>query len=249
MKKIISTLLSIAMLLSLSTTTFAAKAYDEINTYLPIAENTSFTIDNESQTKAPNAALIDVIAKIDGTGVRVHVGNIGVDGLDNVTITATATGYKQSKTKSGYVPPVIGKDFDFNFPYIKCNTTYNVTIRIVDGTHTETRTGTAKLKWSEENLKNAHWHPGTFSTRAGSLEYHLKTHGKEVGATNLIQYLNFANIYRDDVLYDINRGDTSDYIITNKTSPTPSKKYKSKSTGQFIYLANSDKFILTYGGI
>ena len=51
------------------------------------------------------------------------------------------------------------------------------------------------------------------STRAASLEYHFSKHGSEVGATNLVEYLNFANSYRDQVLYDLNRGNTSDYYI------------------------------------
>lgn len=249
MKKIFASFLSLVMLFSISTTAFAAED-QEMNRYLPIAENASFEInlnDDDPQTRAPNGIPITATAKLDGTGVSVHVGNIGVDGLDNVTVTATATGYAGSKTQSGYVPAIVGKTFDFYFPYIKCNTVYNITVTVVDGSGTVTRTATAKLTYTEDNLKNAHWHPGSFSTRAASLEYHFKTHGSEVLATNLIEYLNFANIYRDDVLYDINRGDTSDYTITNKTDPTPSKKYKSKSTGQFIYLANSDTFIVTYG--
>jgi len=117
----------------------------------------------------------------------------------------------------------------------------------VDGSGTKHLTGTAKLTWSEDDLKNAHWHRGTSSTRAASLEYHFSKHGSEVGATNLVEYLNFANSYRDQVLYDLNRGNTSDYYINDSSTPTPGKKYKSKSSKQFIILANSDQFILTYG--
>ena len=51
-------------------------------------------------------------------------------------------------------------------------------------------------------------------------------------------YLNFANSYRDQVLYDLNRGNTSDYYINDSSTPTPGKKYKSKSSKQFIILAN-----------
>lgn len=249
MKKIFASLLSIIMLFSIPTAAFAAEN-QEISTYLPIAENTSFVINtnnNDSQPLAPNGIPITVTAKLDGTGVSVHVGNIGVDALDNVTVTATATGYARAKTQSGSVPALIGKTFDFYFPYIKCNTFYNITVGVVDGSGIVNRTGTAKLIYSEDNLKNAHWHPGGKGSRAASLEYHFDKHGNEVRATNLIEYLNYANIYRDDVLYDLNRGDTSDYTITISTNPTPGKKYKSKSTGQFIILANSDKFILSYG--
>ena len=249
MKKIFASLLSIIILISLSTMAIATESQG-ISTYLPIAENTSFEISTASncpQARVPNGIPINVTAKLDGTGVSVHVGNIGVDGLDNVTVTATATGYTASQTQSGYVPAVIGKTFDFYFPYIKCNTVYNVTITVVDGSGTVNRTGTATLTYSEANLENAHWHPGNMGSRAASVEYHFNTHHTEVGATNLIEYLNYANIYRDDVLYDLSRGDTSDYTITNSTHPTPGKKYKSKSTYQFIILANSDSFILSYG--
>lgn len=96
-------------------------------------------------------------------------------------------------------------------------------------------------------MANANWNRGSFSTRAESLEHHLSIHGWEVGATNLVQYLNYANMYRDTVLYDIGKGNTSDYTITSSSKPTPAKKYKSKSSGQFIILANSDNSILSYG--
>lgn len=247
MKKFLSFILSLVIIFTLSVPAFAAETTTS-NAYLPTAENTTLTLESDqTQTKVPNGVPIDVIAKVDGTGVKVQVGNVGIDGLDNVTVTATATGYAKPKTQSGYVPPIIGRTFEFNFPYIDCNTTYNVTVDIVDGSGTKQVTGTAKLTWTEENLKYAHWHKGSSATRAASLEYHFSKHGSEVGATNLVEYLNFANIYRDQVLYDINRGDTSDYTITSSPKPTPGTKYKSKSTGQFIILANSDQFILTYG--
>ena len=243
MKKFLSGFLSLVMVFIFSVPAFATNPLTY--TYLPVVENTK---SNESpMPRVPNGIPIEVIAKVDGTGVKVKVGNIGVDGLDNVTVTVTATGYAKSKTQSSYVPPIVGKTFDFYIPYIKCNTTYNVTIDVVDGSGTKHLTGTAKLTWSEDDLKNAHWHRGTSSTRAASLEYHFSKHGSEVGATNLVEYLNFANSYRDQVLYDLNRGNTSDYYINDSSTPTLGKKYKSKSSKQFIILANSDQFILTYG--
>ena len=258
MKKFVSLVLSVCFLFSISAVSYAANTNghkvsnpviqsmnDRYSTYLPVAENTSSN--ESSRPRVPNAIPIDVIAKVDGTGVKVNVGNVGVDGLDNVKVTVTATGYANPKTQSAYVPPIIGKTFDFDFPYIRCNTIYNVTIDVVDGSGTKHLTGTAKLTWSEDNLKNAHWNRGSSSTRAASLEYHFSKHGSEVGATNLVEYLNFANSYRDQVLYDLNRGNTSDYYITDSPTPTPGKKYKSKSSKQFIILANSNQDILTYG--
>ncbi len=92
----------------------------QIPTEKPIVKVTTYVINdnNEPQARVPNGIPIEVIAKNDRTSVKVHVGNIGIDGLDNVTVTATATGYIKSQTQSGYVPPIIGKGFDFDFPYI-----------------------------------------------------------------------------------------------------------------------------------
>ena len=210
--------------------------------FFPVAENY-----DSLTTLAPNAIPINIIARQDGTGVDVKVGNVGVDGLDSVTVTVTATGYTTPKSKTAYVPPVVGKTFSFNFPFIKCNTTYKVTVHIVDGSGTRTKSGKATLNFSEDTLKSANWLKGTFSTRAASLEYHFSKHKNEVNATNLVTYLNLATNYRTEVVNDIKQGNKTKYKITVGSGSIPSHKYKNQNDGRFIILSDSGYGIFSFG--
>lgn len=238
-KKILSLL--IAAVLVISVVPHFAFANEAPNSYIPIAENY-----DSSKLRVPNAISIAVEARQDGTGVDVKVENLGADGLDSVTVTVIATGHS-SKSQTAYVPAIIGKTFSFNFPFIDCNTTYDATIRVIDGSGNKTLTGQAKLTYSESMLASAGWHKGTFATRGASLEYHLDTHGAEVGCTNLVQYLDAATSYRDQVVYDIGRNNLSNYKITIGTGSIASHKYKSLSDGRFALLADSSYELLSFG--
>lgn len=167
--------------------------------------------------------------------------------MDSVTVTVTATGYSSIKPLTYYVPPLVGKNFSFNIPMIKCNTTYDVNVRIVDGGQTRTLYGKGRITYSESMLASAKWHRGTFYSRAESLDHHLYYHGHEVSSNNIVSYLNKATIYRSEVINNINRGTTSMYTITTGTGPIPSKKYKNKFDGRFIILSNSGYEIFTFG--
>ena len=239
LKKSIALLLMFAMLTLTSITPVFAQTQLE---YLPTVQITS------KQSKIPNIVEVDAIGKKDGTGVNVIVSNLGVDGLDNVKIDVSATGYSTPKTKKGYIPALVGKTFEFNIPMIKCNTKYNVLATVTDGGDVETIPASAEVYFSESNLANAHWNKGTKSSRAASLEYHFDKHGSEVGAKNIVYYLNYANYYRDEVLEDIKSFTMNKYTISPGTGSIPSKKYTSRYTGEFIILANSDNSILSYGG-
>lgn len=208
----------------------------------------SQSFDESKTTRVPNGITVNVTARQNGTGVDVYVGNIGIDGLDNVTVTATATGHAASKTQTGYVPMIIGKNFGFDFPFTKCNTTYNVTVRVVDGSGTSNLTGKATLEYTDTILSNAGWHRGTFPTRAASLEYHFNTHGSEVSSTNLVDYLNKATTYRSEIINNISKGTASSvYTITKGTGSIASKKYKHKTDLRFAILTDSGNYILSFG--
>ena len=202
---------------------------------------------NAKSVRSANGIPITVTAKQDGTGVDVYVGNIGADGLDSVTVTVSATGYSVPKSQKSYVPALIGKTFSFNFPMIKCNTTYNATINIIDGSGTVTKTGKATLIYSDSTLQNAGWHKGTFSSRAASLEYHFNKHGSEVNAKNIVLYLNKASNYRSEIISDIAQNNTSKYTITTGAGSIASKKYKNKTDSRFAILTNIGNEILSFG--
>ncbi len=243
-RKILSLLVVAIMAISiLPANVFAQELIEDV----PIVPEVQNYSDENGNLRVPNFIPISVTARTDGTGVDIHVGNVGVDGLDSVTVTVSATGHSTSKSQTAYVPPVIGKTFRFNMPMVKCNTTYNATIRIVDGSGTVIKTGTATLNYTDSILQSAGWHRGTFSTRAASLEYHFGKHKAEVGATNLVSYLNMATTYRAEIINDISEGTTGKYTITIGTGAIPSKKYKNNTDRRFAILTNSGYEILSFG--
>lgn len=91
-KKILSVIISFMLIFSMFSTTVFATEIDQSYTFLPsVSESTNSN--NNGPQRVPNAIPITVTARTDGTGVDVNVGNIGIDGLDSVTVTVTATGY------------------------------------------------------------------------------------------------------------------------------------------------------------
>lgn len=239
------------VMILIMTTSISSFAYDtnQVNLiHLPTAYSTTDKVDDEGSffMRAVNLIPITVTARTNGTGCDVYVGNLGVDGLDKVTVTVKASGYSSTKSVSHYVPAVLGKNFAFDFPMIKADTSYEVSIRIYDGGQIRYKEGAASLVYSESFLSGL-WHKGTFGSRGASLEYHLKAHGQEVNSNNLVDYLNKAMSYRSEVLSDINAGDLSDYRVTTGTGSIPSKKYKNLIDGRFIILNNSTEEAFTFG--
>lgn len=208
-------------------------------TFLP--EITNYEEFNPNIRRIANAIPMTVKAKPDGSGCKVYVGNIGVDNLDLVTVTVKTTGYSNPSKKTATVIPIAGKTFDFNIPMIKSNTTYSVTVKIQDGGKVKTKSGEAKLSYTDEKLKGV-WHKGTYSSRGHSLEDHFKRHGREVSSTNIISYINKAINYRSEVIKSLKNIRTS-----RGTGSIPSTKYKNTVDGRFIILSDSGKEIFTFG--
>lgn len=246
MKKYISILLSIIIsTFILTESIFAYENNESKKYYYPI----SFSDTNSSKNVpcVPNGIPITITARKNGTGVDVKVGNIGVDPLDKVTVTVSATGHAKSKTKTSSVPPVIGKKFYFDLPMLKCKTTYNATIKIVDGSGKSTKKAKAVLTYSEDYLKKIKWNKGTFGTRGSSVDYHFSKHAKEVGAISIVSYINKAANYRSEIINDIKNKKTSKYTITVPKMSIASKKYKNKKDRRFAILSNSGQEILSFG--
>lgn len=108
MKKIISSLLTIIMLLFISTSVFAEDIASTSND--PYAPTVTYV--QNGALRAPNGITITVSPSYSSLGV--YVGNIGVDALDNVTVSGTATNYGALAPKSGSVPAVVGRTFVWN---------------------------------------------------------------------------------------------------------------------------------------
>lgn len=234
MFKKFSMLLALLVLITSMVPAFANNAYSlPHDNYKPVIVQES-----GNQTKrSPNAIPIKVTPKADGSGVDVYVGNVGVDGLDNVAVKVTTTGYSQPKYLKGYVPAVIGRNFSFVFPMIKCKTDYNVTIEIIDGGQIRTLLGHSSLTYSEKYLTGL-WNKGTYVSRQASLEDHYARH--KTGSNNLLDYFTSAMAFRSQVLTS-----TNGIRVSASPLPTPAKKY-TNANGRFIILANSDKTVLTF---
>lgn len=197
--------------------------------------------DVDNKEKLPNFIPMTVTANSDGTGCKVKIGNLGVDSLDLVTVTVKATGHS-TKTQSSKVIPITGKTFSFSLPMIKANTIYDVTVKVQDGGKYITKTGQAKLQYTESKLSGT-WHRGTFSSRGASLDYHFNKHKGEVsGTSNMVGYINKAINYRSEISKS-----TANITITTGTGSIPSKKYKHRIDGRFIILTNSGREILSFG--
>lgn len=228
-------------------TIYAEEVENEFS-FIPEVASTANNLEEGSKSvRAPNGIPITVTARTDGTGVDVYVGNVGVDGLDSVKVTVTATGHSTPKSQTAYVPSVVGKKFAFSMPMLKSNTTYKATILVTDGSGVRTLTGESTINYNETTLSSAMWNKGTFSTRAGSLDYHFNKHGAEVGATNIVSYLNKATTYRAEIVRDIASNNTSKYTMTTGTGSIASTKYKNKNDLRFAILTNSNKEILSFG--
>ena len=124
-KSILSIILGFMMVLSVSINAFAAEEQPEDSRFLP---QVTYVEDNQI-ARVPNGIPITVNPYYNK--LVVHVGNIGVDSLDSVTVSGSATDYGTLTPKTHSVPPVIGKDFTWYIPQTKCHMEYDVNIHIV----------------------------------------------------------------------------------------------------------------------
>lgn len=188
-----------------------------------------------------------IFPRKDGTGVDVTVTNQNPKSSKEITVTITASGHKNSKSITQILSQKEEKDFNFDLPLTKCNTTYKATISFTENNRKKTFFGTATLKFTEKNLQVVKWEKGTFATRGASLEYHFIKHGEEVNATNLVTYLNLAIDYRTQVINDIKKKNTTNYKITTGLGKIPSHKYKEQKDGRFIILSDDNYSIFSFG--
>lgn len=193
------------------------------------------------EPKTPNKIYTSVIARPDGTGCDVKVKNVGIDGLDKVVVTVSASGHAKPETLEAYIPLMWTKTFSFDFDMIKSKTVYSATITTYDGGEIDVQKGTATLEYTETRLSGL-WNRGTYSSRAASLEDHFKRHHAEVGCNNIVDYLNAATNYRSEVMSDLTNIRTS-----VGTGAIPSTKYKNLIDGRYVLLTDSGKEILSFG--
>lgn len=174
--RLLSFIFSIVLLVSFSVPSFASEIKPENLLYPTI----TYSTESDPETQVPNLISLDSRPRADGTGIDVHVGNLGVDGLDSVKVTVSATGHTKSQIQTSYVP-IAGKTFHFDLPMIVCDTTYRINAIVVDGSGTQTFNRTAKISYSEEKLSQIGWGRGTFSSRQRSVNYHFDKHHNNIG--------------------------------------------------------------------
>lgn len=197
----------------------------------------------------PQAAnLVPIKLEATGDNFRVSVGNAGVDPLDSVTVKVTATGYSQQTATKTKVMPVIGADFDFKISMISPTMKYNVTVLITDGGKLSTVGKTTTWSLTESDLSS--WHKGTFPTKIASVDHHYGKHGREVGASNLIEYVNLS-IAMHKTTWGIKASNSTFTVVDTPASGNnvAQRKYTIKGTGRYILVTNTKQTqILSFGG-
>jgi len=206
------------------------------------------TTDDESKPinslRAPNGVPITLTPS--HNGLKVYVGNIGLDPLDAVTVKVTATGYSE-QVQSATSITQLGHTFNFDISMIKVKMDYKVTVVIVDGGKTKTLNKNTVLKFSESEL--AEWSSGTYKTRAESVDYHFGLHGRAVGARTVQEYLQKANAMHQRTYGIKATNNTFTVIDTPKSGKkVAQRKFIDKSTGSYIIVTQTKKTqILSFG--
>lgn len=206
-------------------------------------------IQDEYTTKVElSKTLIPIKLEATGDNFRVSVGNTGLDPLDSVTVKVTATGYSQQTKTKTKVMPVIGADFDFNISMISPTMKYDVTVLITNGGKLTTVGKTTTWSLTESDLSS--WHKGTFANKVASVDYHYGKHGREVGATNLIRYVNLS-IAMHETTWGIKASNSTFTVVDTPASGNnvAQRKFIIKGTGRYIIVTQTKETqILSFGG-
>lgn len=129
--------------------------------------------------------------------------------------------------------------------FIVVNTTYSITIRIVDGSGTRTLYRTASLEYTDEILAAQGWGAGTYSSRTESLQKHFDKHHNDSGVNvnNIVAYLALAVATFNDTLNNPN-----DYRIVQQSGQTgfeAAHKYTHRTNHRFIIYGDNTELHLT----
>ena len=240
MKKLMCVITALLICVSLCITSFAADTPQKEFLQPTIVECSN------PDVYPPNLISVESKPRKDGTGIDVAIGNLGIDPLDLVTVTATDHPIPQTQSASAF--PIIGKTFKFDIPMTKCDMRYYINVTVTDGTQTQYYTRNAGLEYSEEILAAMDWGRGTFSTRQASVNHHFSKHSGDIGvkAENIVEYLSLAIDTFNDTLYN-----PEDYkIVAQKPNPAfeAAHKYTHKTNYRFIIYGDDTDTIYTFGG-
>lgn len=144
----------------------------------------------------PNYVILNWVATEDS--IIFDITNLGIDSVDLVYGTIDTGNMKKSFQFSNVG---IGKNkyTISGVPLLTCEERIKITWYAKDGGETfgsATSTGSRQIPQSLLNL----WGPGSFGSRAECLNYHFKTHGKEVAASNICEYVRKADEFRKRVI-------------------------------------------------
>ncbi len=189
--------------------------------------------------KALSSNFVTFNATITDTNVKVKVVNSGNDPLDKVTVKVSATGYSEQAQSATRVYPIVAKTFTFDILEISTSMKYYVTVTVTEGGLTQSSSsGEIDKSYTESQLSE--WHPGTYGTRAKSVNYHFGKHKNEVGAKTVTQYLRSAS-----QTHDIIKGFTESNSLWTVTQTgaqgnyVAQRKYKNKITGIYITVTDT----------
>ncbi len=166
--------------------------------------------------------------------VIIKIENTGTSSLDNVKINVQCaeTGLGTTKTLSNV--KVGTTTVNIGLEMLVASETIKVKFTATEKGTTKTTDTTITRKISATHLNK--WNKGSFSSSAASLNYHFKKHGSGVGATNIVQYHNKADAFRQNL---------SGASVSNVSgSVSGVKRYK--KLGKYIDL-DPNKLIVSFG--
>lgn len=188
------------------------------------------TFSTEKETKVPNKFTL--YGNADENQVIIKIGNIGIDSLDSVSLSIK----EGTRTVSKFVGKVLPGSKEVRVPFLMKKSVEHMTVTctIVDAGQTVIKTLNVSRSVPAKALNR--WHRGSFPTQIASLDSHYAKHGSQVGASNIIQYLNKADGFSQNL-----RGSH----ISNVPGSVPGVK-RYRKLGKYIDIA-PNKQIISFG--
>lgn len=224
--------LSIVMIF-LITATFSVKA--ETNQISVVTEDEVLIVEViEPQISSKGFNWITFPTTSNEKEVIINIKNTGTSSLDSlkINVQCVETGLGTTKTLSNV--KVGTTTVNISLEMLRASETINVKFTATENGTTKTTTAQIYRKISTTHLNK--WNKGSFFSPAESLNYHFKTHGRGVSATNIVQYHNKADAFRQNL---------SGASVSNVSgSVVGVKRYK--KLGKYIDL-DPNKLIISFG--
>ena len=157
----------------------------EFNTSFSKAEVTTFS------NLFSNRITLDWVAT--ENSIIFYIDNFGIDAVDSVSCVIDTGNLK--KSFDFYKVGIGTNTYSVSVPLKTCHESISIKYYATDGGDSIARATSYGSRDIQTGLLNK-WGKGSFVSKAKCLEYHFKTHGKEVGATTISSYVRLADTFR-----------------------------------------------------